>query len=1389
GRAQVEELLSDGVAIGVINAPTSVVVSGDEAAVLDVVERAKARGWKATRLRVSHAFHSGRMDPVLGDFRAVLDEVTFTEPQLVGLSNVTGGLADRWTDPAYWVEHLRQAVLFSDNVATLADQGVTAVLELGADSTLTSQLGLTLTDPVCATPALRKDREEPVSLLTALAELYCHGVPVDWTPLFEGARRVALPTYPFQRERYWMSGSGGTVDVRGLGLGATDHAVLGARVDLPEGGGTVLTGRLSRSAQPWLADHPAVPSAALADLVIRAGDEAGYDTLVTLDAAAPLIVPPGTDVHLRVVLTAPGEDGTGRVTVHARPDGGTDWTCHATAVLAVRDQTPPAAAEVPETGEELEIPAEGALRALRLDGDTAYAQLALTQAHIRDAARYGIHPVLLDAALSAARLAGLAPADSVAVGWSDVRLHSAGATEARLTVRKEEAGLRLLLAGTSGVPILDAVISRFGDASAARRAEAALRDDPLYAVEWTTVAAGTQESDWTPLAGVEALAELADGAGTLVWRLPRTATRAEDPDHSTLAVHHATHTTLTLLQAFLADERLADTRLVVATRHAVAVGAADHPVDPAAAAVWGLVRSAQSEHPGRLLLVDGDDPARALASGEAQTAVREATVWVPKLATVPASALAPLPEGLWRLMDDGRGRVDSVTPRAVDTPQPLGPGEIRVAVRAAGVNFRDVLTVLGMYPGEPLPLGMEAAGVVTELGPDVTGFAVGDRVTGLSTGTFAPETVADHRTWTRFPDHWTFPQAASVPVTFLTAWYGLFDLGDLKPGDKVLIHSAAGGVGMAAVRLAQHIGAEVYATASPAKQHVLPLDADHIGSSRDTTFEARFPEVDVVLNSLAGEFTDASLRLLAPGGRFVEMGKTDLREPEDITYRAFDLVEAGPERMREMFAELSKLFETDALQPLPVTCWDVRRAAEAMRHMSQARHIGKVVLTVPRALDPAGTVLITGGTGGVGRAVAEHLVAAHGVRRLLLTSRRGPDAPGADELRELDAEVTVVACDAADPEQVRELLASVPDLTAVIHAAGVVDDGLVTDLTGERLDAVLTPKADAARLLHDLTLRHDLAAFVLFSSAAGVLGAPGQANYAAANAVLDTLAAERGRAGLPATAMAWGLWAGTGMGAELSEQDLLRLARGGVVPLTPERGLALFDTALRSAVPAVAPLALDTARLEAVGDMLAPLLRGLVRRTVRRQAGGAKEAAGGAWLEEIKAVAPAERQRKVLDMVVSLLARVLGHADARRIRPGQPFTELGLDSLTGVELRNQLAAATKLKLPATLVFDHPTPQAIADQLLAELFGADAVTAGPAEVRDPAAPLRDGIARLQEQLAQADPADAAFADVEPALRHLLAAWTAARTDDETHADVSAANAEDLFALLDHELGTA
>ncbi|WP_452746371.1 SDR family NAD(P)-dependent oxidoreductase, partial [Streptomyces bluensis] len=366
----------------------------------------------------------------------------------------------------------------------------------------------------------------------------------------------------------------------------------------------------------------------------------------------------------------------------------------------------------------------------------------------------------------------------------------------------------------------------------------------------------------------------------------------------------------------------------------------------------------------------------------------------------------------------------------------------------------------------------------------------------------------------------------------------------------------------------------------------------------------------------------------------------------------------------------------------------------------------------PPAWDVSGTVLVTGGTGGLGALVARHLVTRHGARDLLLVSRRGPDAPGADrltaDLTELGARVRVAACDIGDRDALARLLDG-ERLTAVVHLAGTVDDGVVGALTAERLDTVLRPKADAAWHLHELA--PDVGTFVLFSSAAGTLGGAGQANYAAANAFLDALAAHRHALGLPALSLAWGPWdvAGSAMTGDLTDVDRARLARSGFPSLTPEDGLALLDAAPATGHSTVLPLRIDLAALRARDDVPA-LLSGLVSRrpvpgrtTLTTAAAASATAPTDGLARRLAPLDPADRGAALLDLVREHVAAVLGHQDAQRVEPSRAFRDLGFDSLTAVELRNALGTATGLRLPATLIFDHPTPRALAEHLLPNLF--------------------------------------------------------------------------------------
>ncbi|RKT55372.1 acyl transferase domain-containing protein [Saccharothrix australiensis] len=1370
GEEEVRALCGE-VDLAAVNGPASVVLSGERAAVTEAVGALVAAGHRCRELNTGHAFHSALVEPVLAAYREVVASVALHPPRLPVVSTVTGApLTDEEAcSPDHWVDQVRRTVRFADAVRALP---VATVLELGPGGTLTALVNGSDTGAT-AVAVLRRDRPEPWSAMAAVGEAFVRGVEVDWSAVLPAGPKAPAPTTAFEHRRYWLAPGGG-VDASGLGLDRVAHPVLGAAAEDPDTGGVVLTGRLSRSAQPWLADHVVagsalVPGTALVEWAWQAGDRVGCPVVEELVAEAPLALGPDEARSVRVAVGGPDDAGRRRITVHSHADG--TWTRHATGTLTTGTQVtgtritadrsrpaqwPPADAEPVDVTDFYEAraetgygygPAFRGLRAAWRRGDELFAEVALPDDV--DATGYALHPALVDAAAHVGVLATGTDEVRVPFAWTGVELHRRDVGEVRVRMTPVDGGgAALAVSDRAGAPVLT-IGSLVG-----RPVEVDRPVADLYTVDWVALPA-CEPAD---VVVVDDRAEPAEAPEWLLHRVEDT-----DPRRAVAAV-------LAVLKRLVDDERWRRAKVVVATGGTRA--------DPAAAAVWGLVRSAQVEHPGRFLLAELADPAdapRAVASGEWQVAVRDGQVWAPRLR----------PSDLgdrWALEVTGTGTADGVEARR-QPDRPPSAGQVRVEVRAAGVNFRDALMALGVYPGEPV-LGSEAAGVVVDVGEGVR-LRPGDRVFGVFPRSFGTIAVTDARMVAPVPAGWTFEQAAAVPVAFLTAYYGLVDLGGLRPGEKVLVHAATGGVGTAAVQLARHLGAEVFATASTGKHHVLRdlgLADDHIGDSRTLAFEHRFPRVDVVLNALAGEFVDASLRLLADGGRFVEMGKTDVRSGVP-GYRAFDLVDAGPERIGEMLADLLARFADGALTLPPITRWDVGHAADALRVMAQARHVGKNVLTVPRRPDPAGSVLVTGGTGALGAAVAEHFVTAHGVRSVVVAARR---ATGAEELRgrleAAGARVTLVACDVGDREQVRDLLAAVPadaPLTAVVHAAGVVSDAVVSTTDDDDLTAVFGPKLDAACHLDELTRDLDLAAFVLFSSAAGVFGAAGQGAYAAANSGLDAVAARRRALGLPAVSLAWGAWeASAGMTARLADRDVERLARSGVRPLDPAHALRLLDAALRGPRADVVPVRLDrrVLRARARDGGLPAVLAGVAGPVGEPPARPAAEDLGG--LPE-----PARRAR-LLDLVRAEAGAVLGLGAGGAIGSAKPFRDAGFDSLTAVELRNRLGAVTGLALPATVVFDHPTAAALADHLHG-LLAERAVERGAGERGAGESTLADRLAALGAEIGALERADPAVAEVEERLRALLAALPgrAARPHD----DLDEVTEDNLFEFLDRELG--
>jgi acyl transferase domain-containing protein/acyl-CoA synthetase (AMP-forming)/AMP-acid ligase II/alkylation response protein AidB-like acyl-CoA dehydrogenase/NADPH:quinone reductase-like Zn-dependent oxidoreductase/acyl carrier protein/ubiquinone/menaquinone biosynthesis C-methylase UbiE len=723
----------------------------------------------------------------------------------------------------------------------------------------------------------------------------------------------------------------------------------------------------------------------------------------------------------------------------------------------------------------------------------------------------------------------------------------------------------------------------------------------------------------------------------------------------------------------------------------------------ASSVLGGLTKVIRLEHPALNCRCIGLDT-RLPQAEQAQTLLREITTatpesqvswhqqqrYVPRLMRYQPDPI----DHPQRLIISQRGTLENLSFQPALRHPPLDD-QVEIRVHATGLNFRDVLNALGVYPGEAGELGCECAGEITAIGGAITQFQPGDQVMAIAPGSFSPFVTVDANWVIHQPESLTAESAATIPVVFLTAFYSLYQLADIQKGDRVLIHSAAGGVGQAAVQLAQQAGAEVFATASPSKWETLrAMGVTHIFNSRDLDFVVQIRSltqgegVDIVLNSLSGEFIPASLSLLCPGGQFIELGKgSPPVVPAEIHYTQIDLVELcqqQPQLIQSMLQQVTRQINQQTLHPLPYTRFSIQDVQSAFRTMQQGKHTGKIVITQnsPTRISSQGSYLITGGTGGLGLFVADWLV-QQGARHLVLMGRRSPTLSATTQIHSWEQSgirVKTLLVDVADTSTMQQALstiaATMPPLQGVIHAAGILDDATLQQLTSEQMTAVLRPKVVGAWNLHTL-IQQPLDFFVLFSSATALLGSPGQANHVAANAFLDALAHYRHALGKPALSLNWGVWSDIGAAADRVTQ----MQRKGIGTIDPSTGIEIFARLLQSNLPQLGVMPMDWTAFLAQGCPDAFLAEfGHTEKPI---------AVGSAIRLQVQNADPEERRSLLERHLREQIAQVLGW-QTTEIDPQKGFFDLGMDSLTSVELKNRLQTSLNCELPTTLIFDYPT---------------------------------------------------------------------------------------------------
>ncbi|MGV0872594.1 SDR family NAD(P)-dependent oxidoreductase [Mycolicibacterium sp. XJ879] len=1393
------------VSVGAYNGPNTV-LSGPGEDLEQIVARFADDGIRCTWLETSHAFHSELLDPILDEFESYAGQFTFATPTLPLVCNRTGTVLTAQTplDASYWRRHSRQPVQFAESVRTVAALGCSVLMEIGPQPVLTGVAVQVWPEHVPAPRAiasLRKGVGDRRQIADALASAYVGGHLPDFAALHRRRRRrLELPTYPFQRRRFWPQTTSIAVD------GAPVSGILGSAKELASGD-TVYTSRLSVKSLPWVADHViygtvVVPGATYATMALAAaGPPARVQNIFFYE---PIILPEKSSREVQLTLhpldNAGENGGAWKFQIHSRPYGerGGDWSLNADGTVTRDDAgiaDDPASYEEsiediierctrsrPQELFELVADAElewgptwsGSLKSLWVGEAEALGDILVGEELAEHLGTEPMHPVLLDLC-TGITFPAFPTREAMEQGVDDLLLPL---RYGQLTVQ-EKMPRRFYCHTkwhTSAVDaetqifdldFLDREGRRLGGIRdfTVKRAprEVLLRGlggdatRTLYTLGWHEVPAPERAAvngTWL-VAGMDQLATLLPGCVPLdrdtdqqplgqlltqahargeafsgvVWRCA-----AQGADESSIdaaaRIENEIANLLDVVHTVQQREVKLPGGLWIVTEQAVATDSGE-PVDPVQAAMWGFGRTAINEEPAlRCRLVDCDgspEAVQVLADliaapvDEPELAVRQGKLLASRLLPWARGGHLTVPRSTdYVLAPTERGAIDNLRLTETDVPPPE-PGCVQVRVEAAGLNFRDVLNVLGLYPGDPGPIGGDFAGVVTQLGDNVEGLEVGQRVFGAMQGAFCSRFNVPAQLLAPTPEGVGAVAAATVPAAALTARLA-FDWAQLRPGDRVLIHAASGGVGMAAIQMARQHGATVFATASTFKRATLrKMGVAYVYDSRTTDFadqilaDTEGAGVDVVLNSLTNEgFIEATVRATAQNGRFAEIAKRDIWTPEqmaairpDIAYEivALDTVTFDdPVRIHGLLGEISEGLGKGEWAPLPAEVYPLTEARAAFRRMQQARHIGKIVLQIPAPLQPRvdRTYLITGGLGSIGLHTATHL-AQLGAGDIVLTSRREPDTQTQQAIDAISerhkCRIHVRSADVSDESEAAELLerirAELPPLAGVAHLAGVLDDGLLSAQSVERFRMTLAPKAFGARHLDRLTRDDDLDFFIVSSSVSSLFGSPGQANYATANGFLDGLVAQRRSQGLPATGINFGPWAQGGMAS--SDAAGANIRAQGLVPLEPSSALRAMAEVVANGTGQAAVINANWQRAAKMLGASRPPILDLVLPRAGGDADGDSEML--AQLIEIPAPQRAGFVTEFLQREVQTFLR-LAQPPAATSR----FLDLGTDSLMAIELRNRLHSqfGDAFTIDVTAVFDYPTIGSLAEYLVGQM---------------------------------------------------------------------------------------